>query len=642
MRGGRAGRRGRGGLDVPLPLVGLALAAGVAGAAARRSTAVLPPGKDVVVLTGVTVAGFVVLYLAGWTSREHETEIARLLPLAVVALGVLWPEPNVLRYCVLLAAGTLLGGAGEPVHSRTAVGVALVAMAVALVATNRLAAATHARLGGPTWASRRRLAGEAAAVLAVVGLLAALAASLLPPPPGSGGGDRQDRSRRSLLRPAAPAVDFDDRLDIGRGRGPRGDEVVLLVDAPGPDVWRATTYDHWDGDAWERSPERREPVDDFVVPGIGDPETGGATGEFEQWFTIQARFASVLVAAPRPALIGVDGPVRQGEDGSLFADRPLVRGQVYGVYSERSRPGAAALRAATGAVPPDVARAYLQLPQVPPPVRALAAEITAGAPTPYDKVRAVERWLLDNTTVTDDAEPVPAGADPLETFLFEHRSGPPERAATALAVMLRAVGIPARMAAGFLPGTRNGPEGAFVVRLRDTHAWVEVCFPGVGWQRFDPTGMAPPAEPVAESVWDRLWRFLQRLLLLLAVVALVVGGWLAWRGVRWWRERAARPWATRFFTRLERAGAARGRPRAPHETPAEYATGLSRTVLPDPRLEEIGELVTVAAYSRREPPAEARERAEVVLRQATKAAPVSRLRRLSRWGPGPRPTIRRP
>ncbi len=159
-------------------------------------------------------------------------------------------------------------------------------------------------------------------------------------------------------------------------------------------------------------------------------------------------------------------------------------------------------------MPFDVADAYLQLPEVPPRVRALAEGIAAEEPTTFDKVRAVEDWIHDNTTVTDDAAPVPAGADPLETFLFDARSGPPERAAGAMAVMLRAVGVPARVAVGFLPGRRDGPDDPFAVRLSDTHAWVEVWFPTVGWQRFDPTGRAPNPRAEEESVWDRLLRFL--------------------------------------------------------------------------------------------------------------------------------------
>ena len=628
--------------DVALAILAALLGGGVAGAATRRSTSVLPPGKDVVVLTAVTVIGFVALYVAGWTDRAHQDDVARLLPWAVVVLGVLWPEPNVLRYCLLLACGSLLGAAltGDAEPVRWAVAGALVAMAVALVATNRLTAASGPRLGGTAPTPARRVGAEAAAVLAIVGLLAALAASLVPPPPGQGGGGA-GRGERTLLRPPAPEVDFPDRLDVGAGRGERGDEVVLLVDAPTADVWRATTYDHWDGESWARSYDARAEVDGSVRPGIGDVEGDGGL-DFAQWVTVQARSASVLVAAARPTYVGAPGLVRQDVDGSLYPGLPLERGEAYLVHSERRHPGAAALRAAAGAVPADVADAYLQRPQVPPRVRALATEIAAGAPSTYDTVRALERWLLDNTTVTDDARPVPPGADALETFLLEDRSGPPERAATALAVMLRALGVPARMAVGFLPGTRSRPDGEFVVRLRDTHAWVEVWFPGVGWQRFDPTGKAPPPGPETESVWDRLWRFLGRLWPLLMALVLGAAARLAWWGMRWWRGQKDRPWAVRFLARLEREGAARGRPRRPQETPAEYVDALAGTVLPDARLDEVGELVTVAAYSRREPPAEERARAEDVLRSATRAAPVRRLRGVHRWGTRPRPTIRKP
>ncbi len=143
-------------------------------------------------------------------------------------------------------------------------------------------------------------------------------------------------------------------------------------------------------------------------------------------------------------------------------------------------------------------------------------------------------------------------------------------------------------------------------------------------------------------MWDRLWRFLTRLWPVVVALVLVTGGWLAWWAVRWWRRQQARPWATRFLARMEREGAVRGRPRQPHETPAEYADGLSRTVLPDPRLEEVGELITVAAYSRHEPAAEDRARAEEVLRAASRGSPVSRRRRVHRWPAPPRPTIRKP
>ena len=619
----------------------LVLAALLAGAAARaitrRSVHVLPAGKDVAVLTAVTCAAFVGVYLLGWADRQHVVQLARVLPLGVFGLSVLWPQPNVLRYCLLLAVGTLLGA---PQPSRPALVVALAAMAVALVATNRLAAAAAVRLGGAPPVRPRRVAAEAGAVLVIVGLLAALAASLLPPPGGTGGGLGPPPQR--LPQPAAPAIDFGQELGVGGGRGERSDEYALLVGAPEPDVWRALTYDHWDGASWSRTSEERAVVADSVEPGLGDPETDIDPRNLFQAVTILARSAGVLVAAPVPTYASAPGGVEQGLDASLYPGQLLHRGDRYIAVSNRTAASAADLRALgdtpARVLPFDIGSFYLQLPAVSARVRALAAELAVRETTTFDKARAVEAWIDRNTTVTDDATPVPAGADVLETFLLEDRAGPPERAATAMVVMLRAVGVPARLAVGFLPGRRSGPDEPFAVRLSDTHAWVEVWFPTVGWQRFDPTGRAPDPRPDNESVWDRLLRFLKKLWPLALLVALAGAGWLAWRIAAWRRRRAALPWSTRYFTRVERAGSARGRPRRPEETPREYTRGLARSVLPDPRLEEVGELVTVAAWSRHEPAAEDRGRAEEVLRAAKKAAPVRRLRRRRR----PRPTIASP
>jgi transglutaminase-like putative cysteine protease len=629
-----------------LVVLGVALALAVGAVVIRRVLWTLPAGKDVLLLTGVTTAGLLFTYVAGWANREHLGQVAQYLPVIVAVLAGFWPQPNVLRYCVLLAGGTLLGA---PQPSRPALVVALVAMAVALVATSRLAASAAPRLGGAPAVRGRRLAGEAAAVLVVVGLLAALAASLLPPPAGGGGGlgDLLAQGRGRLPAPPAPAIDFDDRLDVGGGRGKPGDEYVLLVRAQEADVWRAVTYDRWNGESWSRSPER-SPIeeDDPVEPGIGDrpsdPEAGFGPSDLYQRVTILALTAHVLVAAPVPRYASALGGVEQGADASLYPSEPLTRGEAYVVVSDRTAASTAELRALgdtpAAVVPAGVAQAYLQLPPLSPRVRQLATELGAGEPTTFDKARAVERWIDRNTTVTDEAAPVPAGADALETFLLEERAGPPERAATAMAVMLRAIGVPARLAVGFLPGRRSAPDEPFAVRLSDTHAWVEVWFPTVGWQRFDPTGRAPDPRAEADSVWDRLLRFLKKLWPLLVLLIVAGAGWAAWRVAAWRRRRAALPWSTRYFARVERAGRARGRPRRPEETPREYTRGLAASVLPDPRLEEVGELVTVAAWSRHEPAIEDKARADAVLKAARKASPVPLRRRRRR----PRPTIAKP
>ncbi len=636
------GGAGVAGLDMPLLVLAPALAGVVVVAATRRSLHVLPPGKDVVVLTAVTVAGFVGVYLADWTSRAHQVDIARLLPLVVVALGVLWPEPNVLRYSLLLAAGTLLGTVGEQVTSRAAVGGALAATALALVVTNRLTAAAGPRFGEAPPARARRVAGEAAAVLVAVGLLAALASSLLPPPAGRGGGDGTRRS--PLPQPAAPALDASSRLDVTPGRGAPSADVVLLVDTAKADLWRATTYDHWDGEIWSQSSSARALVAGAQIgPGTGDDAASSDSrpSGTVQRVTVLAQSAGVLPAAARPVFVSSRAPLREGVDATLYPTVALARGDRYIVSSDGSQARAQALRGAgdlrADTVPAAVAGAYLQLPEVEHAVRALAAQLAGRRPTTYDKVRAIESWIRENTTDTAGADPVPAGTDAVEGFLFGPRSGPAERAATSMVVMLRSLGVPARLAVGFLPGARTGTDRAFLVRSRDAHAWVEVWFPNAGWQRFDPTGKAPDAHAGGETVWDRLLRFLRRLWPLAVAVGLVALAWLAWTGARWRRRRAALPWATRYFARVERAGAARGRPRRPQETPAEYTAELAVGVLPDARLAEVGALVTAAAWSAHEPGAEPRARAEQVLREATRATPARRLRRLARPTPSEPP-----
>lgn len=158
-----------------------------------------------------------------------------------------------------------------------------------------------------------------------------------------------------------------------------------------------------------------------------------------------------------------------------------------------------------------------------------------------------------------------------------------------------------------------------MVRASDSHAWVEAWFPGGGWQRFDPSGRIAVAER-EDSLLSRLGRLLRQLWAPLAVALVLAGCWLMWRRLRRRRRRAAEPWVSRFFVRLARAGARRGRPRQPQETPAEYASALAASVLPDDRLGEVGELVSAAAYSGREPPPEARTWAERVLAEAESTA----------------------
>lgn len=158
------------------------------------------------------------------------------------------------------------------------------------------------------------------------------------------------------------------------------------------------------------------------------------------------------------------------------------------------------LRAAANDYPEPIRRVYLQLPRLDPRVKQLADEITARSGNEYDKASNIQRHLIAHYGYTLDLSGT-HGEDPLADFLFVRRAGHCEYFASAMTVLLRAEGIPARYVTGFLPGEFNDVGGDYIVRESDAHAWVEVFFPGYGWITFDPT---PPGNARRAGFFDRL------------------------------------------------------------------------------------------------------------------------------------------
>jgi hypothetical protein len=151
---------------------------------------------------------------------------------------------------------------------------------------------------------------------------------------------------------------------------------------------------------------------------------------------------------------------------------------------------------------------YLQLPKLDPRIPELAKQITGRAGNPYDQARAVESYLRSHYGYTLDLTGTPP-PDPLAYFLFQRRAGHCEYFASAMTVMLRSVGIPARLVNGFLTGEYNDVGGDFIVRASDAHSWVEVFFPSIGWLTFDPTPPAVEATPGMFSRFGRYWDWFQ-------------------------------------------------------------------------------------------------------------------------------------
>jgi transglutaminase-like putative cysteine protease len=528
-----------------------------------------------------------------------------------------------------------------------------------LVLAHRSAVAELPRLGDPP-ASRpgAAVATSLRPLFAVVALVAVLGVTAFLVSPAAGG-SRSLTFPSSLpsLRPtglgggianpslgagdpAAPAgaggaaasfgyFGFSDDLDTGL-RGRPDDTLVMRVRASAPDFWRGQSFDQWDGRRWTATDDEPEPVlggAPFQLPG-----SRAGTDELVQTYYVEREGPNLVFGAMSPVeLYLAESGVFVLPDGTIRTSAHLPEGTVYTVVSRRVPATADLLRSVSGPgaqrPPAALAARYLQLPGLPERVRALAREVTAGAPTTYDKVRAIEAWMAENTRYTLDIPPLPSGADAVEHFLFEDRRGFCEQIGTSLVVLLRSLGIPARLGVGYVAGERNPFTGLYEVRASDAHAWAEVWFPGLGWQIFDPTASVPLAgDSGLAGAGSGLGAFLSArvpdlpdvvpALVAVAAFVLVATGLrtlLRWRRRR--REARRRSWAEAWSAELEALGATKGRPRRESESLREYVFAL-RPVLPARGWSDAVAVVDEDAFSGAPAPPERRARADAVLAEA--------------------------
>jgi hypothetical protein len=183
---------------------------------------------------------------------------------------------------------------------------------------------------------------------------------------------------------------------------------------------------------------------------------------------------------------------------------------------------------------------YLQLPPLAPRIRALAEEVTAGSADQWEAAQRLTAHLSAAFRYTRVLRRT-TELDPVDEFLFVQRSGNCEYFAASLAVMLRALGIPARVVNGFQRGEWNPYGKYFLVRLRDAHSWVEVFIEGTGWLTLDPsprggTEPATAAAPAAlylDALRLRWYRYvinwsLQDQMMAAVAVQRTASSWTAW------------------------------------------------------------------------------------------------------------------
>jgi transglutaminase-like putative cysteine protease len=328
---------------------------------------------------------------------------------------------------------------------------------------------------------------------------------------------------------------FDWDQSYGPLHWPQTGHEVLAISAGHGDYWKTEDLDTFDGVGWRRSGS----VVDAPVP-AATPAQAARWGQ-TIGVTVEAMSTTDIVAAgDAQAPEGLDAEVVEGTDpGTWVSQRPLTQGTTYDVSTYSPRPSPAQLNAAGSRYPGSGLSADLTLalpvsrlsPRVPPQIRfapfgsgrpaavvnekvgdgagallaaspyagvdALAGRLRAHARTPYAFVAAVARYLRRHERY--DQNP-PLTRYPLVTFLFGNHLGYCQQFSGAMAMLLRMGGVPARVAAGFLPGTYDAVSRQWIVNDLDAHAWVEIWFPHYGWWRIDPTPLTAAQARQASTV----------------------------------------------------------------------------------------------------------------------------------------------
>jgi protein-glutamine gamma-glutamyltransferase len=369
-----------------------------------------------------------------------------------------------------------------------------------------------------------------AAGITAISVVAALVTLLLSPVSDNDGFRRRltglvrtDSTSQSRTPDAYSGGDLDMRV-----RGKLPDTPVAEVPTNSPQLWRIGFLGNYDGTTWTAL--ATVPVAPAVTAGGYDVratlDDGGPVTNTTRGYTVRLLpgFTNSALAPGHPQVIAM--PV--GTVTSLSYGQLLFNGspESYTVNSTAVPDASATEAVSTSVLPKDLSPAWTALPPtVSQRTRDLAARITVGANARAIQVRAIERYLAATYRYTLDSAVPPPGSDAVDHFLFEAHEGFCEQFAAAEVVLLRSLGVPARIATGFSGGELA--SGHRLLRAANAHAWVEVYLPGIGWAPSDPT--PPSASTVGQSALmiffrrllaDRSQRYLAAGLLLVASIVM--------------------------------------------------------------------------------------------------------------------------
>ncbi|MGE5658199.1 MAG: transglutaminaseTgpA domain-containing protein [Actinomycetota bacterium] len=431
----------------------------------------------------------------------------------------------------------------------------------------------------------------------------------------------------------------------GAGLKPK---VVMRVRSQAPGFWRMLGFDHYTGQGWEIS--RNEQATKVNRPSwsyqffLNPFPNAPRTQEVIQSYTIVSEMPNLIPALMKPKEVYFPTPeIAIDAEGSLRAPAPLGEGTTYTVISNVPYRDRTALSKTDTNYPKNIRNFYLKVPpKVAEKVRRKTEEILEAKTrvaksdkpiaSPYEKALYLAQYLKQNPVYKiDTAVPYLQGDEDLvEAFLFGYKNSPPDKQvlggypdafSTVLTIMLRSIGIPARLAAGFNPGEFNPFTGLYIVKNTDAYLMTEVYFPGYGWFGFNPIPGYPLIPPSIEenqtfSALEAFWKWVAGWLpspvsgLLNTVIgailvwlggvigwflslfsqgwqgfltALTVGvgtafmSWFAWEQWRAWRYRrwlAKLPPVEGIYQEMLRTLAEKGLAKHRAQTPLEYARSL--------------------------------------------------------------------
>jgi transglutaminase-like putative cysteine protease len=422
---------------------------------------------------------------------------------------------------------------------------------------------------------------------------------------------------------------------------PQGDEAIFFVrtsdsptaaepggffEPPGQQhYWRGAIYENYNGRGWDMAP-----LGEAAPPPSGYPPEDSSRYPLRQEFEILEPGDERLFAASQPVLASEGLLLRTPIEDDLTT---LLQGveREYSVVSLVPRVTQDRLIAAGADYPAAIRSSYLQLPpEVPQRVRTLADRISAGGDSVFEQAARIQEYLRRNYDYEIDVPPPPPGRDVVDYFLFDSPGGFCSYYASAMVVLLRLEGVPARVVTGFATGAWEPGQGRYRVAASDAHAWVEVYFPGYGWIEFEPTpsrspfqyhgapgpAVASTAPPSAQDGTDRPG-LRPSSVLLAAALALLAGTVVALYA---WRHRD-RPVPERLlhalYWHMRRSVSGNGKANL---TPSEFAAGHEDRFTSLPRLNHAARTLTSlyvqATYSPRGPKPDEVERARRAWRSA--------------------------